>query len=99
MKKMNKNTTITLRVSETDKEAIQKEAKKLGMSMSSYMIHSTRHKHINIVPGGRELAEAAYKLYEALSRLEKYPILPVTEVKDTLHKGIEKINNAMEEGK
>lgn len=99
MKKMNKDTTIILRASEADKEAIQEEAKELGMSMSSYLLHIAKHKQVNIVPGGRELTEALYKLYETLSRLERYPILPVTEVKDTLHKGIEKINSAMEEGK
>ena len=98
MKKETRDTTIILRASRAEKKAIQAEAEEMDMSMSGYLLHIAKHKQVNIVPGGRELAEAAYKLYEALSRLEKYPILPVTEVKDTLHKGIEKINSAMEEG-
>lgn len=41
-----KNTTIQIRVSEFEKDMLQKEAEKLGMSLSSYLLYCVSYERI-----------------------------------------------------
>lgn len=93
-----KTTIINFRVTEQQKQKIQKDAKALDMSVTQYLSHIAEHHSVVIVPGGKELAEAVYHLNSALAKWERYPCIPIQDLQDTVSRGINRINFAMEEG-
>lgn len=97
-KKMAKDQIINLRVTTEQKEAIKQKAEGLGLKVSEYLLASLEHQSVNIVDGGKELAQEVYRLNRNLEHFLKYPFVPVQELRDTVSQGIQKINDAMKEG-
>ena len=93
-----KNQIINLRVSSKQKELIKKKAESLGLKVSEYLLASIEHQSINVVDGGKELAQELFRLNKNLEQFTKYPFVPVQELRDTVSQGIQKINAAMKEG-
>lgn len=87
-----KNEVINLRVSAEQKEAIQRDAVKMGMGISKYLLYLAEHKQIVTIDGGRELAAEVYRLNQALNRFEKYPFVSVQELRNAVSQGIADIN-------
>lgn len=98
MKKMGKDQTINLRVTKKQKEKIKQDADALGLKVSEYLLASLEHQPINIVDGGKELAQELYRLNRNLEHFLEYPFVPVKELRDTVSQGIQKINDTMKEG-
>lgn len=97
-KKMAKDSVINLRVTKTQKEEIKQNAEALGLKVSEYVLASLEHQSINVVDGGKELAQELFRLNNNIERFMKYPFVPVKELRDTVSQGIQKINDAMKGG-
>ena len=95
--KLKKKSIINIRVSEEQKEKIQKEAEVLGMSTSAYLLYLCEHKRVVVVNGGKELAQEIYHLNILLKKYEKYPFIPVQKLRDTVSQSISNIFEKMEE--
>ena len=91
MTKQKKSTTIDLRVSYEQKEAIREAASKLGMGISKYLLYLATHKNVMVIDGGRELAKELYHLNSQLNRLESNQKLDVQNVRDAVSKEIKKL--------
>ncbi len=59
-KKNLKTDIINIRINAKEKQQFMMEAKQYGMTFSEYVLHILRHKQLNVIEGGRELAEALY---------------------------------------
>lgn len=97
-KKTAKDQIINLRVSGKQKEQIKKKAETLGLNVSEYLLATVENQSINVVAGGRELAQELFRLNKNLEHFMQYPFVQVQELRDTVSQGIQKINDAMKEG-
>lgn len=96
MKSVGKNDRINLRLNSKQKETISKKAESLGMTTSKYLLHLAEHGSITIIDS-KGLASEVYKLNQKLSLLEKYPAIPVQELRDAISQGIIDIIKISEE--
>ena len=93
-----KTTVINFRITNQQKQRIQKDAEALDMSVTQYLSHLAEHHSIVIIPGGKELAEAVYHLNVALEQWKRYPCIPIKDLQDMVSQGIRQINAALKEG-
>ena len=88
-----KDEIINIRVSNSQKEQIQREATLLDMTVSQYILEIVlSHKKIMILEGGKELAEILAELNEKLNYYEPYKQIPVNELRIAIYNCIAKIN-------
>ena len=96
--KAKKDSVINFRVSQKQKMSIQSDAMKYGMNVAEYLLYLVQHKNVIVISGGKELAEAIYDLNRMLDKYETLSFIPVQELRDSVSKGIEKINLNVKEG-
>ena len=87
MKKI-KQKFINLRVSDIQKDTIRTSAKNLGMSVSQYILKLTEQGQVNVIEGGKELAALIYELNNKLNKLEKYPAMPIQDLRNVISDSI-----------
>ena len=87
-----KTEIINLRISKEDKEIIKKRAGFFGMSMSQYILYVSKNPQINILAGGKELANYFYDLNVTLNKL--YPLMPVSvrRIHHEISKAVQNLN-------
>lgn len=91
-----KDDDVHFRVTSFQKERITKKAEEFGMSVSGFLLNLVEQDKINIIDG-KALAAEVYKLNRKLNLLEKYPAIPVQEIRDVVSQGIVDIIKASEE--
>ena len=91
-----KDDNIHFRVTSLQKEQITQKAEELGMPVSGFLLNLVEQDKIKIIDG-KALAAEVYKLNRKLDLLEKYPAIPVQEIRDVVSQGIVDIIKASEE--
>lgn len=89
---------INIRVTRERKKQIKENAEQLGMSISSYIDYLESHQQVVELSYGKELMQEVYDLNNQLNKLDKYPLLPIQELRDTISQSIKKINEQMKAG-
>lgn len=97
-KKSRKTDIINLRVSPEEKQKFSADAKNLGLNLSEYVLHLLRHGEIRKIEGGTELAREVHHLNCKLNDFEKYPFVPVQELRDAVSNGIRNIMDSAKQG-
>ena len=90
--KTTKDSVITIRVSQADKERYEAEAKSYGMNTSKYILYSVDHKAIPVVEGGTELARAMYDLNCTLNKYEARDGVSSEELRKALATCVDRLN-------
>lgn len=98
MRKKLKTNKIQIRISKQQKAEIKSKARKLGISVSDYVLRCTEQCKINVVET-RELAKEIFELNQHLSDLERCPVIPTRELRDKMSEQIKKLNEKLEENK
>lgn len=96
--KRTKNQIINIRVTRERKKQIKENAEQLGMSISSYIDYLESHQQVVELSYGKKLMQEVYDLNNQLNKLDKYPLLPIQELRDTISQSIKKINEQMKAG-
>ena len=94
--KTTKDSVITIRVSQADKERYEAEAKHFGMSTSKYILYLVDNKAINVVEGGAEIVRAMYELNCVLSKNEAREDISTDELRRALTTCVDKLNRFCE---
>ena len=94
--KTKKDSVITIRVSQADKERYEAEAKSYGMTTSKYILFSVDHKAIPIVEGGTDLARAMYDLNCTLNKYEARDGVSSEELRRALASCVDRLNHFCE---
>ncbi|SEH23155.1 plasmid mobilization protein [Selenomonas sp. KH1T6] len=89
--KEQKNDMVRIRISEQEKQKILREAEAVGMNLSQYIMHCTRHKQIIIVEGGAQLASEVYRLNQTLNQMIGNPDVPVQALREAATGGLRAI--------
>ncbi|MDY6269624.1 MAG: hypothetical protein SPL39_11855 [Selenomonadaceae bacterium] len=90
--KNTKDQIINIRVTGERKKQIKENADRLGMTISGYIDYLESHQQVIELPYGKELMQEIYHLNNQLNELDKYPLLPVQELRDAMSQAIIKIN-------
>lgn len=90
--KVNKDTFINVRVTANEKEKYLTEANKLGMTLSEFMLYLLRHRKINMIEGGAEIAKAMYSLNDTLNKCVLYPHIPVKNIEQSISTDLNRMN-------
>ena len=91
-KKVNKDTFINVRVTAKEKEKYLTEATKLGMALSEFVLYLLRHRKINMIEGGTEIAKAMYNLNDTLNKCVLYPHIPVKNIEQSISVDLNRMN-------
>lgn len=91
--KSKKDSVITIRVSQADKERYEAEAKSYGMKTSKYILYSVDHKAIPFVEGGTELARTMYDLNCTLNKYEARDGVSIEELRRALTNCVDRLNH------
>lgn len=91
--KSKKDSVITIRVSQADKERYEAEAKSYGMNTSKYFLYSVDHKAIPVVEGGTKLAYAIYDLNCTLNKYEARDGVSIEELRRALSSCVDRLNH------
>lgn len=91
--KVIKDSVITIRVTQADKERYEAEAKSYGMNTSKYFLYSVDHKAIPVVEGGTELAHAMYDLNCTLNKYEARDGVSIEELRRVLATCVDRLNH------
>lgn len=87
-----KTEIINLRISKKDKEIIKKRAESLEMSVSQYILYVSKNPQINILEGGKELANYFYDLNITLNKLYNLVPVPADRIRYEISKAIQNLN-------
>ncbi len=96
MRKKFKTNKIQIRISKQQKAELKSKAQNLGISVSDYILRCTEQCKINMVDT-KELAKEIFELNQHLSDLERCPVIPTRELRDTISEQIKKLNGKLEE--
>ena len=91
-----KNDVMSIRVTKEDKAKYLTEAAGYGMNLSEYVIYLLKHKAVNIVAGGSEIAKAMYDLNCTLNKSEADSEVSVDELRDSISMCVSKMNDFYE---
>ena len=83
-KKPRKDNLLRIRISEEEKQQYITEAECMGMSLSQYVLHLLRHKQVNRIEGGVELAREIYEINRSLDQIAGNHAVPVQELRDAV---------------
>ena len=86
-----KGDLLRIRISEQEKQKYIREANEMNMTLSQYVRYLLRHKQVNPIEGGVELAREVYLLNQNLNRIGQCPAVPTQELRDAATQGIEAI--------
>lgn len=92
-KKKTKDSFITVRISSAEKDIYLNEAENLGMGLSEFVLYLLRHRKINVIEGGSEIAHAMYNLNDTLNKCARYPQIPVQNINRSISEDLNRINN------
>ncbi len=92
-KKKTKDSFITVRISSAEKDIYLNEAENLGMGLSEFVLYLLRHRKINVIEGGSEIAHAMYNLNDTLNKCARYPQIPVQNINRSISENLNRINN------
>lgn len=97
MSKIKKQSTIHLRISESDKEIITQNAHKAGFNLSRYLIEVGKNPNITYLREGADILKEMINLNSILSASTNADYIPVAEIRKTVRKALKKLNDAIGE--
>jgi len=90
-----KGAIINFRVNQKEKDRIIENAHSLGMSVGEYLIHLDKYKTVVVLDEGKEFAHEIYQLNKKLNKLEKYPLVELSELRNVVSESIMHLNRKM----
>lgn len=96
-KKKTKDSFITVRISSAEKDIYLNESENLGMGLSEFVLYLLRHRKINVIEGGSEIAHAMYNLNDTLNKCARYPQIPVQNINRSISEDLNRMNNFLNE--
>lgn len=97
MSKNKKQSSIHLRISEDDKTVINQKAQELGYNLSRYLIEVGKNPNVTYLREGAGILKEMVNLNAILSACSKTDYIPVTEIRTTIKKVLNKLNEAIGE--
>ena len=94
-----KDSFITVRISSAEKNTYLTEAEDLGMGLSEFVLYLLRHRKINVIEGGSEIAQAMYNLNDTLNKCALYPQIPIQNIKRSISEDLNHMNNFLNDAR